>query len=220
LLSSAVAAVLRQVGDGFRLMAIHSGDHPVGMPPNPEYVPIDPVANFPSRVFLNRTMLHIPDWSAIELPAHERRVYESMGVRSSLMLPLLREGNCVGVLLVGRTSVRAYDDQEIGLMESFADQAVIAIENVRLFRELEARNRDLTATGEILRVISTSPTDAQPVFDVIVASAVRLCNGNFGALHRYDGMALHLVAHSNIRGEALEYLRQLSPRPPGRAVRE
>jgi len=98
----AVTGVFLRVGDGFRLVAMHSGDQTVGLPPSPEYAPIDPAANFPSRVFLGRRMLHIPDWSGIDLPVHDRAVYEGMGVRSSLMLPMLREGNCIGVLFVAR----------------------------------------------------------------------------------------------------------------------
>jgi len=192
LLSGAVAGVLRREGDGFRLMAMHSGDQTVGLPPSPDYVPIDPAANFPSRVFLGKTMLHIPDWTAIELPVHERGVYESMGIRSSLMLPLLREGDCVGVLFVGRASVRAYSDKEIALMQSFADQAVIAIENVRLFKEVEARTAALTrsvgelqALGEVGRAVS-STLDLQTVLTTIVSRAVQLSGLDGGVVFEYD----------------------------------
>jgi GAF domain-containing protein len=143
LLSGTATGVLLRVGDGYRLVAMHFGDQAVGLPPNPEYAPIDPAANFPSRVFVSKAMLHIPDWSAIELPPHERGVYEGLGVRSSLMLPLLREDECIGVLFVSRSSVRAYTDKEIALMQSFVDQAVIAIENVRLFHEIEEKGRQL-----------------------------------------------------------------------------
>jgi GAF domain-containing protein len=227
LLSGAVTAVLRRVGDGFRVMATHSRDQTVGMPPNPDYVPIDPAANFPSRVFLGKTMLHIPDWTAIELPVHERAVYERMGVRSSLMLPLLRDADCVGVLVVARASVRAYSDKEIALMQSFAEQAVIAIENVRLFTELQEKNGALTrahsqvtealeqqtATAEILRVIASSPTDVQPVFAAIVTSAVRLCGGVYGAVYRRYGDMVDCVAHYGLDPDEQEFVRRAFPRP-------
>src|SRR5262249_21302563 len=110
----------------------------------------------------------------------------------------------------------------------------IAIENVRLFNALETRNHDLTdalaqqtATAEILRAISQSQTNLQPVFNAIVQNAVRLCHGNFGVVYRYDGALLHLVAHDNVTGGALEYLSSRFPRPLdgasvalGRAVRQ
>src|SRR5262249_28420208 len=104
-----------------------------------------------------------------------------------------------------------------------ADQAVIAIENARLFQELEARNRELTevleqqtATSEILRVISSSPTDLQPVFDAIVRSAVRLCDAEFSAVARFDDGLLHLVALNNMSSEETEAFHSLFPRPPRR----
>ena len=95
-----------------------------------------------------------------------------------------------------------------------------AQQHADLQHDLTEARKQQSATAEILRVISSSPTDVQAVFDTIVANAVRLCHGNFGAVHRYDGEFLHLVAHHNIAGEALEYLRRLSPRTPGKAVRE
>jgi GAF domain-containing protein len=87
------------------------------------------------------------------------------------VVPLLRHDEAVGAIAVTRREPGGFTDDEIALLKTFADQAVIAIENVRLFTELEGRNRDLTATSEILRVISSSPTDVQPVFDTIVRSA-------------------------------------------------
>jgi signal transduction histidine kinase len=157
-------------------------------------IKIDPADNFPSRVIVDKRLLHLADWSKIELSAHERRVYDS-GTRASLMVPLLREDNCIGVLAFLRAEPIAFDDKEIELAQSFADQAVIAIENVRLFNETKEALERQTATAEILKVISSSPSDTQPVFDAIVASVARLfdpCDANLTMLK--DGM-LHWRAH-------------------------
>src|SRR5262249_54067432 len=116
------------------------------------------------------------------------------------------------------------------LVETFADQAVIAIENVRLFTELQEKNQALTtahaqvtesmeqqtATSEILQVISSSPTDVQPVFDAIAAAATRLCGAVNGLVGRFDGQLMHMVAHHNVAHERLDALRQAYPRPADR----
>src|SRR5205823_12487565 len=107
------------------------------------------------------------------------------------------------------------------LVETFADQAVIANENMRLFETEQTRTRELTealeqqtASSEILRVISRSQIDVQPVFDTIVASAVRLCGARMGAVFRFDGELVHLVADHNYTPEVLEVLHRTHPRPP------
>jgi len=116
--------------------------------------------------------------------------------------PRIQREGPIGAITVGRRDVRPFSDKQIALLEMFASQAVIAIENVRLFKELEARNRDLTtaleqqtATSEILRVISPSPTDVQPVFAAVATSAARLCDAFDAAIHRIDDDVLRMVAH-------------------------
>ena len=97
---------------------------------------------------------------------------------------LLREGVAIGAIVIRRTEVRPFTDKQIKLLETFADQAVIAIENVRLFQELKEALEQQTATSEILRVIASSPTDIQPVLDVVAENAARLCDATDAVIHR------------------------------------
>src|SRR5262249_32209478 len=115
---------------------------------------------------------NLPDVEAAsEVGASTRARWRRRGVRSALTVPMRRGNEVVGAIGVSHQELGAFSPSRVELLKTFADQAVIAIENVRLFKELEARNRDLTATGEILRVIASSPTDTQPVFDAIARSA-------------------------------------------------
>ena len=124
----------------------------------------------------------------------------------------------IGTIGVRRTEVQPFTDKQIELLRTFAAQAVIAIENVRLFNETKEALEQQTATAEILRVISRSPTDVQPVFDVIVQSAVRLCNGLFSGLHPFDGELIHFAAQHNFPPEGLEEVRRTFPVRPTRAL--
>ncbi|HWN13787.1 MAG TPA: GAF domain-containing protein [Candidatus Dormibacteraeota bacterium] len=176
------------------------------------------------RAFAERRAIHVADLQAEaeEFPVTSGLARE-LGFRAGLSVPLLREGMAVGTITLRRAEVNAFTDKQIKLLETFAAQAVIAIENVRLFTELGARNRDLTealdqqtATSEILRVISQSQTNVQPVFDTIVQSAVRLCGARIGALYRFDGELLHLAAHHNVGPDVLATLLRLYPMRPNR----
>ena len=173
-----------------------------------------------ARTILTRSLVHVRDRS--EDPELEYGIL-SANFPTTLSVPLLRDGVPLGAITVTRAEVRLFSDKQVELLKTFADQAVIAIENVRLFKELEARNRDLTealeqqtATAEILRAISGSPTDVQPVFDTIARSALRLCEGEFAVVCRYDGDLLHLAAHSDARPEGVEVMRRLFPMRPNR----
>jgi signal transduction histidine kinase len=175
------------------------------------------------RAVLERRPIQVDDLSRAEDFPEGREFALQIGFKSTLAVPLLREHAAIGVVTIRRLEAHPFSDQQVALLQTFADQAVIAIENVRLFKELEARNRDLTealeqqtATAEVLRVISRSQTDVQPVFDTIVRSAVRLCDGLFGALYRFDGELLHHVAQHNYSPEALEEVHRIYPMRPTR----
>jgi len=186
------------------------------------------------RVILDGQVLHVPDFEAPgAAPEGATAIARMIGYRSALFTPMFRDGRGIGVILVGRREPGPFSEEEIRLLGTFADQAVIAIENVRLFTELQTSNRDLTtaldtqtATADILRVISGSRTDVQPVFDAIVLNAVRLCDGLFSALWQYDGELVHQVAQHNYTPEAREAAQRVFPTPPagvgmlGRAIVE
>src|SRR5262249_31120791 len=121
--------------------------------------------------------------------------------RAILSVPLTREGTTIGAIQLRRTESRLFTERQVALLQTFADQAVIAIENVRLFKELETRNRDLTetleqqtATSEILRVISSSPTQLQPVLDAVAENSARLCEAYDAQIYRVEGDSLRLHA--------------------------
>src|SRR4029077_3685176 len=174
---------------------------------------------------LTRSVVHVPDVLEPSVVEFTRQAGRVLGYRSLVTVPMLREDRVVGAINVCRREPGRFSDAEVELLQTFADQAVIAIENVRLFTELEARNRELTealeqqtATAEILRVISRSQTDVQPVFDTIVRSAVQLCDGLFSALFQFDGQLLHLVAHHNYTPAALGEVHRIYPARPTRAL--
>jgi len=176
-----------------------------------------------ARAVLTRQLAEIPD----VLEDKEYRVGETAvgtGFRSSLAVPLLRDGQPIGAIGVGRPEPGPFPHKQVVLLQTFADQAVIAIQNVRLFKELEARNLDLTealeqqtATSDILRVISQSPTDVQPVFDTIATAAHRLCGGTLATVVRFDGELVDIAAlASGWSAEEAAALRSRYPAPPSR----
>jgi signal transduction histidine kinase len=213
------AIIYRLEGARLRHVA-HSGS----LPSRLLDAPIDRGIPF-GRAVVDRRTIHIHDLASVldtEYPTLKHLV-PAVGDGTRLAAPLLREGVAIGVILIRRTDVRPFTDKQIALLQTFADQAVIAIENVRLLTELQARNRDLTesleqqtATAEILRVISGSPTDVQPVFDAIAASAMRLCEADQAVVATFDGDVLQLAALAPADARGTEAMRRLFPLRPDR----
>ena len=154
------------------------------------------------RAILERKVIHVPDLAVEPNFPGSRQITASAGYRAVLAVPMLREDQAVGAIFVVRREARPFSDKHVEVLRTFASQAVIAIENVRLFTELESRNAALsesleqqTATSEILRVISGSPTDVQPVLDVVAENAARVCGATDALIRRVDGDRLPKVAH-------------------------
>jgi two-component system, NtrC family, sensor kinase len=146
------------------------------------------------RTLLEARTVHVPD--VVADPEFNRPQQPlATGIRAAVGVPLLREGVFVGTLVVSRQAPRAFTQKQIELLETFADQAVIAIENVRLFDEVQARTRELsesleqqTATSEVLKVISSSPGELETVFNAMMENAVRICDASYGAMWLHDGI--------------------------------
>src|SRR6266536_613553 len=180
-----------------------------------------------ARAVSTRQTVHVADLRA-EQPYLDRDPMvvagvELGGVRTLVAVPMLKENQVVGVINIYRTEVRPFTDKQIALVTNFASQAVIAIENARLLNELRDRTNELsesldqqTATLEVLGVISSSRGELDPVFQAMLANAVRICEAKFGILFRYDGSAFHTAASLGVPPAFAANLRQESIRPTQR----
>src|SRR5262249_54959433 len=172
------------------------------------------------RVMLERKSVQIPD--VLADPEYTRHEIPKLGgFRTILVVPLLREGVPIGLLAMHRAAVRPFTQKQIELVETFADQAVIAIENVRLFDEVQARTRELsesleqqTATSEVLEVISSSPGELDPVFQRILENATRICAAHFGVLWRLEAGTARIVSRCGIPPAFADFLDR-GPHRPG-----
>src|SRR5215471_2321232 len=185
--------IFRPDGDAYRMAAVYGASAEFK-----EFLTRTPIppgrGSGVGRAALERRPVQVADVSADP----EYRVTEFQrigGFRTVLAVPMLREGVLLGVFGLHRYKVRPFTEKQIQLVSTFADQAAIAIENVRLFNETKEALEQQTATAEILRVISQSPTDVQPVFDAIAESVVQLCDSVSATVYWFDGHLIHLVAH-------------------------
>jgi GAF domain-containing protein len=224
-------------GNAFRAVAVHGTQgfvdhmrhHPIVDLQNSPGIPLD-------RLARTRELVHIPDLRADDSYIRKATpqivaLVETSGARTFVSVPMLKDGELVGAINLYRQEVRPFSDRQIELVNNFADQAVIAIENARLLNELRQRTDDLSesleqqvATSDVLRVISSSPTNVQPVFDAIAESAVRLCDGQFSFVLRFDGKVMDFASCCGLSAEGLDAFHSILPMPAsedtagGRAV--
>jgi GAF domain-containing protein/anti-sigma regulatory factor (Ser/Thr protein kinase) len=212
LCDAADAVVYRADGDTMRSVAIHGTLGASSLPLNRGSVT--------GRAITDRQAIHVYEEVTdmdTEFPESTTRERErGFLTRTRLAVPLLREGAPLGAILIRRVESRPFSDKQVDLLKTFADQAVIAIENTRLFTELQERLEQQTATSEILRVISQSQSDVQPVFEVIAASARKLCRGTTGWVGTFDGEIIKSAAADSYSPEALEAIHRTFPMPPSR----
>ena len=219
-----------KAGTSSYMTTIHLEQLPsvVQRPPGAEFVrnPIRPGPDTGlARLVRERKPIHIANILAepIDRESQPNRVAAiEGGARTGLHVPMLKEQSLIGAINIYRHEVRPFTDNQIKLLETFASQAVIAIENVRLFKELQERNAELrealehqTATSEILSVIARSPTDLQPVLDAVAESAARLCDATNTLIDRVDGDVLEHIAAYGPMPMAERRRPSVEARPPG-----
>jgi GAF domain-containing protein len=176
------------------------------------------------RALLEARAVHVSD--VLADPEYRATRYQELAeYRSVLAVPLLRDGTTIGVFALTRDEVNPFTEKQIELVTTFADQAVIAVENVRLFEAEQQRTRELTesleqqtATSDVLRVISSSPGELMPVFDAMLGKAVRICGAKFGNIYRWDGAALHALAAYNTPVAFAEERQRSAHRPASKSA--
>src|SRR5262245_35614056 len=211
-------SIFRRDGDRLLLVAHHG---PIGIAAVGEFaLPLSPRLTA-GRTVLEQRTIHLSD---VQAETHEfpdgARYAQQFGHRAMLSVPLVKDGVALGAIALRRTEPQLFSDRQVALLQTFADQAVIAIENVRLFTELEARNGELrvaleqqTATSEVLKVISRSTFDLRPVLQTLVENATRLAGAEGGLIARFDGEVFRFLAQHGGSAEFREYWRANVIRP-------
>jgi len=202
------AAILQVTGDHLLVLAVHGPLLHVG-PVGQGKLPLQR-GNLVARAVIDKKTIHVADLQAETEEYPEGSDFaQRLGHRTIVAVPLIRSREAIGAITVRRTEVRPFTDRQIELFRTFADQAVIAIENTRLFEEVQASTKELsesleyqTAMSEVLGVISKSPSDVQPVFDTIASSALRLCGAKWSVVTRFDFERMHLAALHNLSDPA------------------
>ena len=218
--------IFRWDGDAFSLVATHNTPPAFAEYRKRRPLPLKPNLPF-SRMVVTNAVVHCADAAALPAYTEQRdpdivAAVELAGIRTFVAVPMLKENKLIGALIVYRQEVHPFTDKQIALVQNFAAQAVIAIENARLLSELRQRTDDLTksleqqtATSEVLSVISSSPGDLGPVFQAMLENAVRICDAKFGNVYRAEGDGLRIVATHNTPSVFAEARRSSAYFSPG-----
>jgi len=208
LCGAAHGSLMTYDGEFFRAAALHDMAEPLASWLR------EPFRSAPGDVrerLQGERFIHAPDIAALEYSNPERQAALDAGVRTVLVVPLRKDGALLGYITANRREVRPFSDKQIVLLQNFAAQAVIAMENARLLTETREALEQQTATAEVLQVINSSPGDLAPVFDAMLERATRLCEAAFGVLHIYDGVRFHPVSTLGVPGAYVDYLKRDSP---------
>jgi GAF domain-containing protein len=210
-------------GEAFRVVALHGAPPAFAEARRREPLVRPNPGGTLGRVAATKQPVQIADMRAEQAVTNDPgrfAILNLAGARTMLNVPMLKKSELIGQIAIYRQEVRPFTDKQIELLASFAAQAVIAIENARLLNELRQRTDDLgealeqqTATSEVLKVISSSPGELEPVFQAMLANAVRVCEAKFGVLFRYRDGAFHATASLSVPPAYAEFLRGVSFRP-------
>ncbi len=217
LCGAAKGALVTYDGEHFRAVATRGLSEPsaelLRAPQN------NPPGSPPDRMLGGESLIHIPDFRTLEFPI-PRALVELDDVRTALFTPLRKDSVLLGYITAYRLETRPFSDKQIALLQNFAAQAVIAMENARLITETREALDQQTATAEVLGVINSSPGDLTPVFDAMLERATRLCDSDFGIMNTYDGENLSPVAFYRVPPAYAELVSALrTPSPSGAAMR-
>jgi transcriptional regulator with GAF, ATPase, and Fis domain len=208
------ARVLLAEGDRVKIVAKHAVDG--SEQASPVEVPLLRTS-VTGRAILTGEIVHHADVRPLldsEFP--DARNARLLSARAVLAVPLMRKGGAYGAIFLWRREPGLFAADQVALLQTFARQVGIAVDNVRLFKETKEALEQQTATSDILRAISRSPTDVNPVFETIAANALRLCDATFSTCTRFDGELIHLAALHHLKPEGVAAFRTAYPSPPSR----